>query len=92
MKIAPKPSKIAPQTITNSSKIHPRSLPETLGDLSPLTSSSEEAKRRQKVPQEGPKGHQMDPKIIKNHEKVLSEGALRRDLKKERKIIDFVTP
>ena len=42
------------------------------------------------MPQEGPKGHQMDQKIVKNRE-VLSEGALRRNLKKEQKNIDFLT-
>ena len=34
----------------------------------------------------------MDPKIIKNHEQVLSQGALRRNLKKVRKHNRFSDP
>ena len=44
------------------------------------------------MPQEGPKGHQMDPKIIKNREKVLSGSALRRNLKKKNKNHRFSDP
>ena len=57
MKIAPKPSQMTPKTIKNSSKIHPRGLPETLGDQSPLILSKSEAKgtpRGAKGPPKGP--------------------------------------
>ena len=37
-------------------------------------------KGRARVPKEGPKGPQMDPEIIRNHEKVLSRGILKRTL------------